>query len=209
MPQIPSLSLVTAELERNVGDKTFDNIVRGETEKQMLKEVAVWPLLRPDIFSGIRKTPKVLLLRSQDEKIKCHVSECIAGEMKASYYFLPAARLINDWSAHGNNIISLLFDEARSQKLSVVYVKDSDLLSAKFTDDELVLAMKLEFKNWMCHVNNLNCVLLILGVSFNSNFVSNASHQVIEFEINPPDQITRKAIIRHHLSNILYQVSDD
>jgi len=91
----------------------------------------------------------------------------------------------------------------------VVYVKDSDLLSPKFTDDELVLAMKLEFKNWMGHVNKLNCVLLILGVSLNSTFVSNASHQVIEIEINPPDQMTRLAIIKYHLSNILYEVSDD
>ena len=97
MSRNPSVTFVTAELERKVGGKTFDDIVRGEIEKQILKEAAVWPLLRPDIFSGIRKTPKVLLLRSQDEKIKCHVSECIAGETKASYYFLPAARLINDW----------------------------------------------------------------------------------------------------------------
>jgi SpoVK/Ycf46/Vps4 family AAA+-type ATPase len=39
-----------------------DDIAGLEHAKNTIKEVVVWPMLRPDIFTGLRGPPKGLLL---------------------------------------------------------------------------------------------------------------------------------------------------
>jgi len=37
----------------------WDDIAGLEFAKKTIKEIIIWPMLRPDIFKGIRKPPKV------------------------------------------------------------------------------------------------------------------------------------------------------
>lgn len=40
----------------------WDDIAGLEFAKQSVQEIVVWPMLRPDIFTGLRGPPKGLLL---------------------------------------------------------------------------------------------------------------------------------------------------
>jgi len=67
LPQIPNIEprlveLITNEvLERNPG-VGWNDIAGLEFPKSCVLEAVVWPMMRPDIFSGIRRPPKGLLL---------------------------------------------------------------------------------------------------------------------------------------------------
>lgn len=41
---------------------TWDDIAGLEFAKTAIKEAVIWPLLRPDIFTGLRRPPKGILL---------------------------------------------------------------------------------------------------------------------------------------------------
>ena len=41
---------------------TWDDIAGLEFVKKTIKEIVIWPMLRPDIFNGLRGPPKGLLL---------------------------------------------------------------------------------------------------------------------------------------------------
>ena len=41
---------------------TWDDIAGLEHPKQVIREIVVWPMLRPDIFHGLRGPPKGILL---------------------------------------------------------------------------------------------------------------------------------------------------
>lgn len=50
------------EIYESKGKITFDDIVGHDIAKQALKEMVIYPALRPEIFTGLRSPPKGLLL---------------------------------------------------------------------------------------------------------------------------------------------------
>ena len=41
---------------------TFDDIAGLENAKETVHQLVIWPMKRPDLFTGLRATPKRLLL---------------------------------------------------------------------------------------------------------------------------------------------------
>ena len=48
---------------------TWEDIAGLEFVKKTIKEIVIWPMLRPDIFNGLRGPPKGLLLFGPPGKI--------------------------------------------------------------------------------------------------------------------------------------------
>ena len=46
----------------NESDITWNDIAGLDHVKQTIKEIVIWPMMRPDIFNGLRGPPKGLLL---------------------------------------------------------------------------------------------------------------------------------------------------
>jgi SpoVK/Ycf46/Vps4 family AAA+-type ATPase len=51
--------LIERELLSKSPDVKWDDIAGLEFAKKTIKEIIIWPMLRPDIFTGIRRPPKV------------------------------------------------------------------------------------------------------------------------------------------------------
>lgn len=52
------VELIRAEIMDSSAPISWDDIAGLEFAKTIIKEVVVWPLLRPDIFTGLRRPPK-------------------------------------------------------------------------------------------------------------------------------------------------------
>ena len=66
-PRYKNIDMKMVELIKNeiidAGEPiTWDDIAGLQFAKDMVKEIVVWPMLRPDIFTGLRGPPKGLLL---------------------------------------------------------------------------------------------------------------------------------------------------
>ncbi|PSN40339.1 Fidgetin-like protein 1 [Blattella germanica] len=72
---------------------TWDDIAGLEYAKATIQEVVVWPLLRPDIFTGLRRPPKGILLFGPPGTGKTLIGKCIASQSHSTFFSISASSL--------------------------------------------------------------------------------------------------------------------
>ena len=55
------VELIESEIMERQPKVKWDDIAGLEFAKSTINEIIIWPLLRPDIFKGIRAPPRVIL----------------------------------------------------------------------------------------------------------------------------------------------------
>jgi hypothetical protein len=75
----------------------WDDIAGLEHAKKCVTEMVIWPLLRPDIFKGCRSPGKGLLLFGPPGTGKTMIGKAIAGEAKATFFYISASSLTSKW----------------------------------------------------------------------------------------------------------------
>uniref|UniRef100_A0A2N9IPW1 ATPase AAA-type core domain-containing protein n=1 Tax=Fagus sylvatica TaxID=28930 RepID=A0A2N9IPW1_FAGSY len=75
----------------------WDDIAGLEHAKKCVIEMVIWSLLRLDIFKGCRSPGKGLLLFSPPGTGKTMIGKAIAGEVKATFFYISASSLTSKW----------------------------------------------------------------------------------------------------------------
>jgi DNA polymerase III delta prime subunit len=86
---------------------------------QTIKEIVVLPMLRPDIFCGLRSPPKGLLLFGPPGTGKTLIGKCIASQSKATFFSISSSSLTSKWVGEGEKMVKALFAVARVMQPSV------------------------------------------------------------------------------------------
>ena len=103
-----------------------------EHAKEVVQEVAVWPLLAPRLFKGARSVPKGILLFGPPGTGKTLIGRAIASQCSATFFGISAASLGSKWIGEGEKLVRALFAVATVLAPSVVFVDEIDaLLSAR------------------------------------------------------------------------------
>lgn len=75
----------------------WEDIAGLEHAKKCVTEMVIWPLLRPDIFRGCRSPGRGLLLFGPPGTGKTMIGKAIAGEAKATFFYISASSLTSKW----------------------------------------------------------------------------------------------------------------
>jgi len=122
-------------LDRNPG-VTWDDIAGLHYAKKIMNEVVVLPMLRPDIFTGLRAPPKGVLLFGPPGTGKTMIGKAIASETDATFFSVSASSLMSKWIGEGEKMVRALFSVARCYQPAVVFVDEIDSLLTCRTDGE-------------------------------------------------------------------------
>ncbi|KAM7509250.1 hypothetical protein LguiA_019703 [Lonicera macranthoides] len=115
----------------------WGDIAGLEHAKKCVTEMVIWPLLRPDIFKGCRSPGRGLLLFGPPGTGKTMIGKAIAGEAKATFFYISASSLTSKWIGEGEKLVRALFGVACCRQPAVIFVDEIDsLLSQRKSEGE-------------------------------------------------------------------------
>ncbi|KAL1830968.1 hypothetical protein DCAR_0100921 [Daucus carota subsp. sativus] len=115
----------------------WEDIAGLDHAKTCVTEMVIWPLLRPDIFKGCRSPGRGLLLFGPPGTGKTMIGKAIAGEAKATFFYISASSLTSKWIGEGEKLVRALFGVASCRQPAVIFVDEIDsLLSQRKSEGE-------------------------------------------------------------------------
>ena len=108
----------------------WDDVAGLEHAKSVVQEEVVWPLLRPDLFVGVRAAAKGLLLFGPPGTGKTLIGRAIASLAGATFISISAASLTSKWIGEGESLVRALFAVAAHLSPAVVFIDEIDALMA-------------------------------------------------------------------------------
>lgn len=130
------IELIMSEIMDHGPPVTWDDIAGLEFAKTTIKEIVVWPMLRPDIFTGLRGPPKGILLFGPPGTGKTLIGKCIACQSGATFFSISASSLTSKWVGEGEKMVRALFAIARCHQPAVIFIDEIDSLLSQRTDGE-------------------------------------------------------------------------
>ena len=114
----------------------WDDIAGLDFAKATIKEIVVWPMLRPDIFTGLRGPPKGILLFGPPGTGKTLIGKCIASQAGATFFSISASSLTSKWVGEGEKMVRALFSIAKQHQPAVIFIDEIDSLLTQRSDSE-------------------------------------------------------------------------
>ena len=138
---------ILKDLIEDVSEVSWEDIAGLDNAKRILKEAIILPVLRPDLFKGLRAPPKGVLLFGPPGTGKTMLAKCVAHESKASFFCITASSLTSKFHGEGEKTVRALFENARKLQPSVIFIDEIDgLLSARRSQEhDAVRRLKTEF----------------------------------------------------------------
>ncbi|XP_066929245.1 fidgetin-like protein 1 [Clytia hemisphaerica] len=130
------IELIENEIMDNGPQISWNDIAGLDFAKKTIQEIVIWPMLRPDIFTGLRGPPKGLLLFGPPGTGKTLIGKCIASQSKATFFSISASSLTSKWVGEGEKMVRALFGVARCHQPAVIFIDEIDSLLTHRSDSE-------------------------------------------------------------------------
>jgi SpoVK/Ycf46/Vps4 family AAA+-type ATPase len=137
--QDPLVQTIKSELyidQSQLQSTTWNDIAGLNDAKQSLQEAAILPLMRPDLFSGLRR-PRNIILYGPPGTGKTMLVKAVAHESSCVLFVCTASALTSKWHGEGEKLLKTLFQVARAAAPSIIFVDEMDaLLSSRKSEGE-------------------------------------------------------------------------
>lgn len=135
----PMVQTIKAELyvpHSQLQEASWDEIAGLAEAKQSLQENAILPMIRPDLFNGLRR-PRNILLYGPPGTGKTLLVKAVAKESSCLLFVCTASSLTSKWHGEGEKLLRTLFQVARDAAPSLIFIDEMDaLLSSRKSDGE-------------------------------------------------------------------------
>ena len=185
---------------------TFDDVAGLDDAKKSIKEMVIWPILRPELFCGLRAVPKGMLLFGPPGTGKTLIGRAIASSSGATFFSISASSLMSKWIGESEKLVRTMFAVAGHKEPSVVFIDEVDsLLSQRSSDEnEASRRLKTEFLVQLEGVGSGDASnrerVLVVGATNRPQELDEAARRrfVKRFYVPLPDDAARRTL-RHTL----------
>ncbi|XP_052266375.1 fidgetin-like protein 1 isoform X2 [Dreissena polymorpha] len=207
------VELIMNEIMDSGPPLTWDDVAGLEFAKKTIKEIVVWPMLRPDIFTGLRGPPKGLLLFGPPGTGKTLIGKCIACQSKSTFFCISASSLTSKWVGEGEKMVRALFAVARARQPAVVFIDEIDSLLTQRTDGENEASRRIKTE-FLVQLDGASTSsddrILVIGATNRPQEIDEAARRrfVKRLYIPLPETEARRSIITNLLRQQEYALSD-
>ncbi|XP_060880856.1 fidgetin-like protein 1 isoform X3 [Metopolophium dirhodum] len=193
---------------------TWDDISGLQFAKNTIQESVIWPLLRPDIFKGIRRPPKGILLFGPPGTGKTLIGKCIASQSNSTFFSISASTITSKWIGEGEKSVRALFAVARCHQPAVIFIDEIDSLLCQRSEQEHESSRKIKTE-FLIQLDgagtNDDDRILIIGATNRPQELDEAARRrlVKKLYIKLPDPQARKDIIKKLVDSENHVLSDD
>ncbi|XP_018054199.1 PREDICTED: fidgetin-like protein 1 isoform X2 [Atta colombica] len=208
------IELIKNEIMDSGKTITWDDIAGLEYIKKIIKEVIVFPMLRPDIFTGLRRPPKGILLFGPPGTGKTLIGKCIASQSKSTFFSISASSLTSKWIGDGEKMVRALFAVAKVHQPSVIFIDEIDslLTQRSETEHESSRRLKTEFLVQLDGAaTSEEDRILIVGATNRPQELDEAARRrlVKRLYVPLPELEARKQIINNLLMSVNYDLNEE
>jgi len=145
----------------------WDDVAGLEGAKEALKEAVILPIKFPQLFTGKRKPWKGILLYGPPGTGKSYLAKAVATEANSTFFSISSSDLVSKWMGESERLVKNLFEMARENKPSIIFIDEVDSLcgSRSDTESESARRIKTEFLVQMNGVGTDDQGILVLGAT--------------------------------------------
>ncbi|KAK2361464.1 AAA-type ATPase family protein [Trifolium repens] len=182
----------------------WDDVGGLEKAKQALMEMVILPTKRRDLFTGLRRPARGLLLFGPPGNGKTMLAKAVASESEATFFNVTAASLTSKWVGEAEKLVRTLFMVATSRQPSVIFIDEIDsIMSTRTTNEnEASRRLKSEFLIQFDGVtSNPDDIVIVIGATNKPQELDDAvlRRLVKRIYVPLPNENVRKLLLKHKL----------
>ncbi|XP_064942304.1 uncharacterized protein LOC135595389 [Musa acuminata AAA Group] len=200
----------TAIVDRSPAVK-WDDVAGLDKAKQTLMEMVILPTKRRDLFTGLRKPARGLLLFGPPGNGKTMLAKAVESESEATFFNVSASSLTSKWVGEAEKLVRTLFEVAVARQPSVIFMDEIDsVLSARVANEnDASRRLKSEFLVQFDGVTSKqNDFVIVIGATNKPQELDDAvlRRLVKRIYIPLPDENVRKLLLRNQLKGRAYSL---
>ena len=159
-------SILETIIDQGPGVK-WEDIQGLKQVKTALVENIIYPLMRPDVFTGIREPTKGILMYGPPGNGKTMLAKAVATECKSTFFSVSASTLMSKWVGESEKLMRTLFALAQIYSPSIIFIDEIDSMLTKRSSEENESArrVKTEFLIQLDGVGSGKGRILVIGAT--------------------------------------------
>ncbi|MEW5297799.1 MAG: hypothetical protein WDW36_000983 [Sanguina aurantia] len=191
----------------------WDDVAGLEGAKDALKEAVILPVRFPQFFTGKRKPWSGILLYGPPGTGKSYLAKAVATEADSTFFSISSQDLVSKWLGESEKLVSSLFNLARENAPSIIFIDEVDSLCSARGEGESEAArrIKTQLMVEMQGVGSDNNKVLILAATNLPYNLDQAIRRRFDkrIYIPLPEASARAHMFKIHLGDTPNELSED
>ncbi|KAH8263002.1 hypothetical protein KR044_002837, partial [Drosophila immigrans] len=205
---------ITRESMHKYKTIAWSDVAGLEYAKSTFMETIIHPLQRPDLFKGVRRPPRGVLLFGPPGTGKTLIAKCIASQSRATFFSINPSSLTSKWVGEGEKLVKTLFAVAAAHQPAIIFMDEVDSLLSQRSDNEHESSRRLKnefFIQLDGAATNEDDNIMIIGATNRPQELDEAVRRRFVRRLYVPLPVTqaRQQIITNLLKQVQHSLSDE